>query len=204
MYKYTIIDFVFIICLFVVGSRCSEKTEQEKTLHAYEKGFNEYLQVLEEESQREETFDSLIFGVHFKMTQNMFYAYCHDMHLKGIFNGTSNYQVVVRLTEGFKRPVDLIFFPRFDKPFIEFLQARFGYASASAFNKDHGSGVLIEEVIREMMKWYGGRDFVKIPPQYSFGKPYYIKIDGNRKITLRENDSLTEVVAIYEDLKPLY
>lgn len=196
---------MLIVSPVVMTTGCGGvETINEKALKDYRTGLRSYLKILQKEIEREEEFDSLFFGVRFKMTANMFYDHCNEMHKQGIFDGNYNHEVIVDLTEGFKRPVNLIFYPRFNEPFIELVSARFTYTNASVFNKAHGSGILIKELVREMMKWYGGRDFIRMPPKNHFDMPSYVKLDGNRKITLMQNESLTEVVAIYEDLKPLY
>lgn len=197
-----VISIPIVCCLsFLVGCTPSEKT---KALMAYEQGLVSYADALEEELQREEMFDSLFHGIRFKMTQNTFFDYVQKKHLEGLFTANSSFEIVIDISEGFKRPVNFVFYPKFNKPFIELIPARFSYVNVNLFDKNYGSGVLIQEVAREMMKWYRGRNFIEIPPRNLFERPSLIKIDGNRKIVLKENESQTEVIAIYYDLKPLY
>ena len=193
---------MFLIVIVVIG--CKQKTAKEMLLETHEEGIKIYEKLLQEETQKEEVYDSLFYGVRFKMTQNSFYIHCNEMHKKGVFTGNYNYQVVVKLTEGFHKPVNLTFYPRFNKPFVEYMVTEFVYDNASVFSKEDFSDKLIKEIKKEMMKWYGGNKFIELPSKYAYSRPTYVKIDGNRKITLEEDDTRTSVAAIFEDLKPLY
>ncbi|MBQ4913793.1 hypothetical protein J8L85_05050 [Maribacter sp. MMG018] len=192
-----------ILVLAIYGlvslSGCKDRNENR-----YADAMLDSQRIMEEELRKEEQVDSIFYGIHFKMTQGQFHEHCNEMHKKGIFNGNSNYEIFIKINEGYKKPVNLVFSPVFKEPFVKKLKVRFSYADVSVFDKTYASDILITEVVREMKKWYAGNDFVKIPAKYPYERPSYIKIDGNRKITLTESDSYREVIGVYEDLKPLY
>ena len=195
---------ILIICSLLLALGCKENANKSLAINSFEEGMQVYQNTLKKETQKEQQFDSLFYGIHFKMTVGSFHEHCNTMHKKKIFDGNNNYEIVIGLVEGFKGPVDLIFSPTFDEPFVKILKARFLYKHVSVFDLESASDKLMPEVIQKMMQWYGGNDFIKIPPKYIYEKPFYIKVDGNRKITLKESDSYREVLATYEDLKPLY
>jgi|GEM_PF-4385338 len=195
---------ILLICCVTIAFGCQEKPKNSFAQNAHEESMRTFLVAMEKEKNRAEQFDSLFYGIHFKMTLPQFHGHCNAMYKKGLFDGNNNYEVIINLKKGFEKPVDLIFSPTFDEPFIKLLKVRFSYTNSSVFDQKTGSDVLIEELLEEMMEWYGGSDFLEISPKYPYEKPYYIKLDGNRKITLKEGDSYREVIALYEDLKPLY
>ena len=107
-------------CILLILSMliaCKSPTGYEK-LVIEEKNFNEtYQKVLQTESKRTEQVNDIFFGVHFKMTSAEFYAHCNNMFKQHIFDGGYDMQVSVKLDSLFNRPVKMMFFPSFDKPF---------------------------------------------------------------------------------------
>ena len=156
------------------------------------------------ESQKTDVVDSIFFGIYFKMTAKSFYEHCNNMHKKGIFRGSYDYQVVVSLNDGFKKPVQLRFYPSFDKPFISSVPCRFTYANANIYKKSDRADLLIKEVIPALMTWHGGNQFIEIPAEHPWKASHYVKVDANRKITVFESDNSMDVEVIYEDLRPLH
>lgn len=202
--------YLFIItgvAFLAVCFSCKDKGNDDinTAIEHHKEAMSIYYDTQNKELEKDIKRDSIFFGVHFKMTSAKFFEHCHGMLKKGIFNGNYNNEVIVELDKGFKKKVRLVFYPKFDQPFIQSLRARFSYKNSSVFNrKDEGSTVLLAELKKVMIDWYGGNPFIEIPPKNAFERPTYVKIDGNREITLREDASLKEVIAIYTDLKPLF
>lgn len=198
---FKIVAVIFLVMVF----SCMGKEDMDTPLKRHQEAVLAYHNLQERELGTEHLADSVFFGVHLKMTSANFYEHCQGMLEKGIFNGNYNNEVIVALDKGFKKKVRLVFYPKFNKPFIESVQARFSYMNSSVFNrKEEGSTALIKELKKVMLHWYGGNPFIEIPPKNAFDRPIHVKIDGNREITLKEDGSLKEVIAIYTDLKPLF
>lgn len=196
---------IVAVTFLVLGFSCKGKEDKNTPLKRHQEAILAYHDLQERELATEVISDSVFFGVHLKMTSANFFEHCQGMLEKGIFNGNYNNEVIVALDEGFKKKVKLVFYPKFNKPFIESVQARFSYMNSSVFNRgEEGSRVLLEELKKVMLQWYGGNPFIEIPPKNAFDRPIHVKIDGNREITLKEDGSLKEVIAIYTDLKPLF
>lgn len=191
-----------ILLILYMLIACKSPTGYEK-LVIEEKNFNEtYQKVLQTESKRTQQVNDIFFGVHFKMTAAEFYAHCNNMFKQHIFDGGYDMQVSVKLDSLFNRPVKMMFFPSFDKPFISKIKSHFTYTNANIFNKADCSGVLMKELIPVLMNWYHGNEFMKMPSDNPLKGPGYVKVDANRKITVIESDNGTEVDVIYDDLKP--
>ena len=161
-----------------------------------------YEDVLAEELGKDVRYDSLFYGIHFNMTTPAFLEHCFKMNQKEIFFQHGNVsEVVVMIENDFKYPVEFKFFPKLEKHLIQELRGRFLYNGRSPFNKERGSDVLVLDVVRQMEGWYGGRKFMKMPSPDKWRPDKFIKIDGNRKITLEQNLVSGEVEVLYEDLK---
>lgn len=196
---------IVAVTFLVLGFSCKGKEDKNTPLKRHQEAILAYHDLQERELATEVMADSVFYGVHLKMTSTNFFEHCQGMLEKGIFDGNYNNEVIVALDKGFKKKVKLVFYPKFNKPFIESVQARFSYMNSSVFNrKEEGSAVLMEELKKVLLQWYGGNPFIAIPPKNAFDRPIYVKIDGNREITLKEDGSLKEVIAIYTDLKPLF
>lgn len=163
-----------------------------------------YEEIQQEELAKEVRYDSLFYGIHFNMTTPAFLEHCWKMNQKKIFfqNGVKS-EVVVKFDDEFKYPVTFVFFPNLEKDLIQELHGKFSYYGRSSFRKDRGAGVLIKDVVTQMEEWYGGRKFIKMPSPKKWEPDIYVKIDGNRKITLKEDQVTGEVDVLYEDLKKI-
>jgi len=161
-----------------------------------------YQEILDVELAKDDRYDSLFYGIHFNMTTPAFLDHCFEMNQQKIFYqyGVGS-EVIIKFEKGFKYPVDFVFFPNLEKHLIQELKGRFSYYGSNPFQKDRGSHVLIADLVRQMEKWYGGRKFIKMAASEKWLPEIYIKIDGNRKITLEENIITGEVNVLYEDLK---
>lgn len=161
-----------------------------------------YEDVLAEELAKDVRYDSLFYGIHFNMTAPAFLDHCFEMNQRKIFfQYGSGSEVIVKFDEEFEFPVEFKFFPNLEKHLIQELQGRYLYIGRSPFNKERGSDVLILDIVRQMEVWYEGRKFIKISPADKWLTDKFVKIDGNRKITLEQNQVTGEVQVLFEDLK---
>jgi len=149
-------------------------------------------------------YDSLIYGIHFGMTNEEFGDYCAEMNRKKIFMPNQNGSAVsLELQNGFNSPVYIEFFPRFENGIkITKLEAILNYRDFSYYNKNYAIENLIIETKTNFEKGYGGNKFFEMPHENNLLKYQYIKIDGNRKIVLSPNFDGQKLNIEFEDLKP--
>lgn len=181
--------FGFFIGLITISS-CSEKIKFEE--------------LVSNELAKEIRYDSLIYGIHFGMTDEEFAIYCADMNRKKIFMPNHNGSAVsLELQDGFNEPVYIEFFPRFEiGGKITKMEALLNYRDFSYYNKNHGIENLITETKTNFEKGYGGNKFIEMPHENKLLKYQYIKIDGNRKIVLSPNFDGQKLNVEFEDLIP--
>ncbi len=161
-----------------------------------------YEEVLAEELAKDVRYDSLFYGLHFNMTTPAFLEHCFEMNQQKIFfqDGVGSL-IIIKFENEFKYPVEFKFFPNLEKNLIQELRGSFLYQGRNPFKKDRGSDVLIVDVVKQMEKWFGGRKFIKVPASEAWLPDTFVKIDGNRKITLVQNQVSGAVEVYFYDLK---
>ena len=164
----------------------------------------DYQDVLEQELAKEERCDSLFYGIHFNMTTPGFQDHCMEMNRQKIFfqKGFSA-ELAIYFKKEFKYPVTFYFFPNLENYLIQEIAGTFHYDGWSSFNQEQSADTLILDLVRQMEEWYAGRKFVKVPQANELLGYKYIKIDGNRMITLEKKLDTRYVYARFEDLKPI-
>ena len=146
--------------------------------------------------------DSLIYGIHFGMTEEEFKSYCTGMNLQKRFmpnpRGTA---VRLKLQNGFGAPVVFDFFPvlQSNKP-IRKITASMKYRDFSYYDKIYDIGNLVIEAVEYFEDGYGGNKFIAIPHENRLIKHKYVKIDGNRKIVLNPTFDGQGLQIEFEDL----
>ena len=160
-----------------------------------------YQDVLQRENKKGTRKDTLLYGISFRMPDTAFFTYCTKMFKKGVFNGGYDYEVTTHMTNDFKRPVQLKFYPVFANSQINAIPCQFSYINASIYKKEDRADVLLSELLPLMMKWYGGNIFIQMPTHDPLKGPKYIKVDSNRQITVAEGDDITDVEVDFKDLK---
>ena len=144
--------------------------------------------------------DSIFMGIYFGMTSKQFFAHCWRMNKQGIFtDGLNNTAVLYKLNHGeLTHDASMNFYPDFDNGKIYRMKATFKYDAWAPWNKNMFSDSLLADVRRLYTSWYpSGNDFIPITNEKK--GTIYVKIDGNRRITIgRFND--VEVRVHYTDL----
>lgn len=161
----------------------------------------EYNEILEEEMARGIRYDSLFYGLHFNMTSQQFFEHCFEMNQQGIFfQNNMNSEVQIMFNDEFKYPVVFNFFPNLEKSLIQELRGHFFYKNWNGYDKNYSAQSLQLELVTAMEKWYGGRPFIKVSHPQKYIGDAYVKIDGNRRITLYNNVDSRKVEVWYTDL----
>lgn len=142
--------------------------------------------------------DSLFLGFYLGMTKDDFYTACWDLNDREILKqGGSNLSVEYK-TEELNYPAVINFYPVFCEEKVCAMPMKFGYDAWAPWNKKMGADSLEVDVMDMFIDWYGGNEFVEVPKPE--GKQVsYVKIDGNRRITVMKDHEWI-VKALISDL----
>jgi hypothetical protein len=142
-------------------------------------------------------YDSLFFGLYFGMPEKDFYEHCWRLNQKGLIKqGESNVTAEFELKDQLKYPAVMDFYPKFNQGKISEMPVTFKYMGWAPWNKELSSDKLQTDVQKYYEKIYGD-GFIKVKhPLHGIA---YVKIDGNRRITIFKQDDL-HVWAVFTDL----
>jgi hypothetical protein len=171
-------------------------------LMACSEDMDKYNSLVKKELASNKRADSIFFGFHFGMTQKNFYLYCWDKNREGIFTDgndvTGNMTVMYKLHKELKHPASMNFFPDFHDSTIWRMRVNFHYDGWMPWNKVLSADSLLPDVLAMYKKWYsGGNPFIQINDEIK--GTVYVKVDGNRRITIRKYDDVV-VKADYTDM----
>lgn len=179
-----------IILLFMLLA-CSEDSEMDK-----------YNSLVKKELSGNKRVDSVFFGIHFGMETKKFYMHCWEMNKKGLFtdgnDDRGNMTVLYKLPTEMKYPVSMNFYPDFHDSTIWRMRASFHYDGWVPWNKALSADSLLPDVLAMYKKWYkDGNSFIQINDEKR--GTVYVKVDGNRRITIRKFDDVV-VKVDYADM----
>ncbi len=178
--------FVWLMSLLILGcliSGCSPRAKYERRLkHELASGVR---------------YDSLFLGLYFGMPEKVFYVHCWNLNQKGMIKqGESNTTAQYELKDELKHPAVMDFYPKFNQGKISEMPVTFKYKGWAPWNKTLSSDKLQGEVLKWYEKIYGD-GFIKV--KHPLHGTAYVKIDGNRRITIFIEDVL-HVWAIFTDM----
>ena len=157
-------------------------------------GSNNYNQLVKTELAKKTRTDSLFFGIYLGMTSKAFYSHCWDLNKQGIFtNGSNNTSVLYKLKHELKAVASMNFYPDFYEDKIFSMWATIQYDAWAPWNKSLQADSLLPDVLQLYKKWYPtGNDFISISDKDR--GTIYVKVDGNRRITIgKYNDGVVKV-----------
>lgn len=180
---------VFIILFMLMA--CSGDRDMDK-----------YKSLVKKELTGNKRVDSIFFGFHFGMTQKEFFAHCWEMNKKGIFTDgndhTGKMYVLYKLGKELKYQASMNFYPDFNDGTIWKMRVNIHYDGWSPWNKYLNADSLLPAVLTMYKKWYNeGNAFIQINDEKR--GTVYVKVDGNRRITLRKYDDVIVKIE-YSDL----
>jgi hypothetical protein len=142
-------------------------------------------------------YDSLFLGLYFGMPEKEFYTHCWKLnHMGMIKQGESNTTAEYRLKDELKYEALMDFYPRFFQGKIYEMPVSFKYLGWSPGIKTHSSASLQNEILKWYEKTYGA-GFIKV--KHPLHGTAYVKINGNRRITIFTEDDL-HAWAVFTDL----
>ena len=160
-----------------------------------------YYEMEARELSGNERFDSLFFGLYLGMTSKEFYTHCWDLNKTGIIRqGASNTTVYYEIPD-FNSPAGMDFYPRFHEDKIIEMPLTFSYKAWSPWNRRLYADSLKIEVLNLMEEWYGN-GFLEIKNPKNPGSSAFVKIDGNRRISIYNLDD-SKVQVDISDLRLL-
>jgi hypothetical protein len=178
--------FVWIISVMILGcliSGCSPRAKYDRRL--------------KHELARGVRYDSLFLGLYFGMPEKVFYVHCWNLNHKGMIKqGESNTTAEYELKDELKYPALMDFYPKFIQGNIFEMPVSFKYKGWAPWNKTLSSDNLEIEVLKWYEKVYG-EGFIKV--KHQLHGTAYVKVDGNRRITIFKQDDL-HVWAVFSDM----
>lgn len=152
---------------------------------------------LKKELASGERYDSLFQGLYLGMASRDFYIHCWKLNKEGLIRqGPENMTVAYKVENELKHPATMEYYPVFKDDRIAEMPVRFVYNGWAPWNKELSSDMLLKDVLDWYRKIYG-KGFIKVvDPKHG---PAWVKIDGNRRITLLKEDDL-HVWAIFTDM----
>lgn len=178
---------VFIGMLLLVS--CQEET-----------GYKLYESLKKKELASGQKVDSLFLGIRLGMTSKQFYGHCWEMNKKGLFtDGENNTAVLYQLNKHeLNYSAFMNFYPEFHQGKVYKMGVSFQYDAWAPWNTHLSSDSLYADVVDLYKKWYkAGNPFIEINDEKK--GTIYVKVDGNRRITIGKFNELY-VKVDYTDL----
>lgn len=183
------VKILFYLLLFIITQSACEDSD----LRTYKK-------LVEKERSSGKRVDSLFFGIHFGMSSKEFYARCWELNKKGMLtDGLNNMAALYKLNNNeLRHDGSMNFYPEFYENRIIKMPVTFQYDAWAPWNKNLFADSLKDDVLNLYKKWYpGGNPFIKMDDEKR--GTIYIKVDGNRRITIGRYNDL-QVKVDYTDL----
>ncbi len=167
---------------------------------------SEYSKLLKKELKSGKSFNDLVLGLKIGQTKDDFYEICADLNKKKLItSGARNlypeYILYPKDSVENGKKIRMSFMGIFDDDRImKGMDIRFNYYSWIAWREEYNSDNLINEIKDTLQLWYPGNNFIEIDLKLdSKNNLAYVKVDGNRQITMYKIDG-RDVAVIIEDV----
>ena len=167
---------------------------------------SEYSKLLKKELKSGKSFNDLVLGLKIGQTKDDFYEICADLNKKKLItSGARNLypEYILYPKDSVKngKKIRMSFMGIFDNDRImKGMDIRFNYYSWIAWREEYNSDNLINEIKDTLQLLYPGYNFIEIDLKLdSKNNLAYVKIDGNRQITMYKIDG-RDVAVIIEDV----
>ena len=167
---------------------------------------SEYSKLLKQELKSGKSFNDLVLGLKIGQTKDDFFEICADLNKKKLItSGARNlypeYILYPKDSVENGKKIRMSFMGIFDNDRImKGMDIRFNYYSWIAWREEYNSDNLINEIKDTLQLWYPGNNFIEIDLQLdSKNNLAYVKVDGNRQITMYKIDG-RDVAVIIEDV----
>lgn len=170
-FNHSSIFLLFLLTFLISLQSCEQKTE--------------YQQMVEQELNKGIRNDSLFLGYRFGMERQDFFDHSWNLNQQKIITGGT--YVEYKLDE-LSSTATMNFFPEFHDDKIYRIPIEVQYDSWAPWNKDLFADSLIVELVDLFEDTYGPGFIQTIHPDV--GKPSWIKVDGNRRISIYRKDDM--------------
>lgn len=167
---------------------------------------SEYSKLLKKELKSGKSFNDLVLGLKIGQTKDDFFEICADLNKKKLItSGARNlypeYTLYPKDSVENGKKIRMSFMGIFDNDRImKGMDIRFNYYSWIAWREEYNSDNLINEIKDTLQLWYPGNNFIEIDLKLdSKNNLAYVKVDGNRQITMYKIDG-RDVAVIIEDV----
>lgn len=167
---------------------------------------SEYDRLVKTEMASGIVYDSLLFGLKFGQTKKEFFDICWKLNKNGLVtNGPDNNFVAYNLPQKnpaqLKNAITMLFYGVFNEDQVMTgMDLKFSHKAWSLWNKNLQSDQLLMSIKDSLQTWYPGNNFITVNmPKDTTA--LLIKIDGNRRITLKPLDDPRVVKARIDDLR---
>jgi len=158
-----------------------------------------YSELVKQDRAKGERKDSIFLGIYLGMSSKNFYGHCWELNKTGLISdGNNNTMVLYKSDLGFKHAASMNFYPDFYNDKIAKMRVQYQYDGWAPWNKHLFADSLLPEVVNLYKKWYpDGNEFISITD--SIKGTIYVKVDGNRRITIGKYNEML-VKADFTDL----
>lgn len=146
---------------------------------------SEYEQLVEREMSNQSRYDSLFLGYTFGMQRQDFFDHSWQLNQQHLITGSAQVEYPIG---DLKSKATMTFFPEFHNNRIYRIPAEIQYDGWAPWNKDLFADSLIVELVDLYEEIYGPGFIQTIHPD--FEKPSWIKVDGNRRISIYRKDDM--------------
>lgn len=178
-------QFIWFIAAIIIMASCEQKSQ--------------YRQAVEAGLASGERFDTLFFGYYLGMTQKQFFDRSWQLNKDSlVYQGPVNQTVQYDLRDKqLNYPAAMNFYPNFYKDRAWEMPVKFEYRGWAPWNKERSATALRKDVLRLLEEWHGEGFFEVSHP---FDTTAYVKIDGNRRITVVRDFGDKYVNVTYTDM----
>lgn len=166
---------------------------------------SKYSSLIKEEMSKGIVQDSLFLGLKLGQSQKEFFDKCWQLNRDKIVTNGSDGFVMYVLPGGGKgdlgQAITMLFYGIFnEEKVMTGMNLQFYYDSWSLWNKSLQSDQLIHEVKDRLKSLFPGNDFISVSLNNEKDE-LYLKVDGNRRITIKPLDDNRKVKVKIDDLR---
>ena len=167
---------------------------------------SKYEKLIADEMSKDIRHDSIFLGFDYGIKKADFFVVCKELNEKKLVvqaNKSGFVQYIFPPTAEKDKDLIVLFWGVFTKNLtMTGLTFEITHVAWSPWNEESKPENLIPVVQSKFMEWFPGNDFVNIITVED-QKNIWVKIDGNRRITIEEPDNVTSVKVNIDDLRRL-
>ncbi len=149
--------------------------------------------------------DSIFLGLKLGQAQKEFFDTCWKLNKDQVVtngaNGFVEYNLPTKGGENSDQEITMLFYGIFnEKNIMTGMKLEFSYDAWSLWNTSLQSDQLLFTLKNIFNDWYAGNDFIKVDLENN-KKQLWVKVDGNRRVTIKPLDDDRIVKAQIDDLR---